>query len=62
VHVSGAIGFAIIGLGVLYMLGCIVVGPRFRLLFGEPGGLLLGLNLFAAWLIYLLWKSREGRD
>lgn len=116
VHLSGTTGLVILGVGALYMLGCVVagvailnqrawganvaiallalqllevvsstvtlkvvsllavyftiqpeftigfsasVGPRFRLIFGEPGGFLIGLNLFTAWLIYLLVKSGE---
>lgn len=33
---------------------------EFRLFFGEPTDLFLGLNLFAAWLIYLLLKSGDS--
>lgn len=34
-------------------------GSKFRILFGEPTIFLVGLNLFAAWLIYLLIRSSE---
>lgn len=34
-------------------------GSKFRILFGEPTVFLVGLNLFAAWLIYLLIRSGE---